>query len=560
MKKIIIAFFSIFFLAAAAPALADDFLSFDQKIEIGANSVLTIEEKISVNFTEPRHGIYRDIPTRYKTAAGNPFNLRVTVKKVVDVSGNPVPYAILGSGNDLRIKIGDPDRLIDGKNEYTLTYEAARALLFLDDHDELYWNVIVRPWENFGYPSKISATVKLPGQLSSKSINTRCLTTLGSADGAVCFKKASNDGASFNAENTPLTIVVGWPKGAVAAPSFFANVKYFLADNWLVFLPLVVLILMFMHWWRHGRDPKISRAIVVAYDPPDKISAAEAGVVLSQSADNKAFSSIIVALCVKGYLEIFEEDGGKTYAFVLKKDWRETGLEKYEEKILAGIFGAGPLGTRVELNDIQKNFYKISIDVKNSVSAAVLERGWFVKNPAAVRAGWIGFAASYLFIGFFIFTAIGSGRIGPAFYVAFIVSGLVIGFFGFYMPAKTPAGALMFARVLGFKEFLDKAEKYRAVWLEKINVFESFLPYAIVFGVAEKWAKVFEGMNIAPPAWYHGASLHAWSAVNFAHSLENASRSISNSLATAPSAKGGGGMGGGGFGGGGFGGGGGGSW
>ena len=44
-------------------------------------------------------------------------------------------------------------------------------------------------------------------------------------------------------------------------------------------------------------------------------------------------------------------------------------------------------------------------------------------------------------------------------------------------------------------------------WAEEENVFTRYLPYAIVFGCTEKWAKAFEGLQQMPPdtTWYRSS-------------------------------------------------------
>ena len=154
------------------------------------------------------------------------------------------------------------------------------------------------------------------------------------------------------------------------------------------------------------------------------------------------------------------------------------------------------------------------------------------------------------------------GVSGPTAAVSLFLPGAIIIFFGYFMPARTLKGTVAYSQALGFKEYLSKAEKYKLQWEEKENIFEAFLPYAMIFGVVDKWAGAFEGIDKEPPNWYRGGVMNNWSPLIFAHALTSATSSIGQSLAVAPSAKGGsgGGFGGGGFGGGGFGGGGGGSW
>jgi len=57
---------------------------------------------------------------------------------------------------------------------------------------------------------------------------------------------------------------------------------------------------------------------------------------------------------------------------------------------------------------------------------------------------------------------------------------------------------------LGFKMYLEVAEKYRMQNLTP-DLFEKYLPYAMIFGVEKKWAKNFEAMHLPPPNWYHSA-------------------------------------------------------
>ncbi|MCX8053873.1 MAG: DUF2207 domain-containing protein, partial [Armatimonadetes bacterium] len=91
-------------------------------------------------------------------------------------------------------------------------------------------------------------------------------------------------------------------------------------------------------------------------------------------------------------------------------------------------------------------------------------------------------------------------------------------------------------------------------------------PYAMAFGIADKWAKAFEGIQTAPPQWYSGPD-GEFHPVLFAHHLNDATGSWASTMASQPrsSGRGGGFFSGGsgfsgGFSGGGGGGGGGGGW
>jgi uncharacterized membrane protein len=119
--------------------------------------------------------------------------------------------------------------------------------------------------------------------------------------------------------------------------------------------------------------------------------------------------------------------------------------------------------------------------------------------------------------------------------------------------------------ILGFQEFMNRAEKDRLERMGDKDLFSKFLPYAIALDVADHWAKAFEGIYQDPPSWYVSpVGFRTFSPYAFAHSLNSVASNLSSAMFSAPRGSsgggGGGGFGGGGSSGGGFGGGGGGSW
>ncbi len=87
----------------------------------------------------------------------------------------------------------------------------------------------------------------------------------------------------------------------------------------------------------------------------------------------------------------------------------------------------------------------------------------------------------------------------------------------------TQKGLFVIKKILGFREFLQLTEKDK---LEALNapalqpeLFEKFLPYAMVLGVEEKWAKKFEGIYHTIPNWYEDASAIGFNSLLLAQSL-----------------------------------------
>ena len=76
------------------------------------------------------------------------------------------------------------------------------------------------------------------------------------------------------------------------------------------------------------------------------------------------------------------------------------------------------------------------------------------------------------------------------------------------MPRRTPKGTGLVRRIFGFRTYIETAESQEARFQEKENLFSRYLPYAIVFGCTEKWARAFRGLaEQAQPMylpWYVG--------------------------------------------------------
>jgi uncharacterized membrane protein len=82
-------------------------------------------------------------------------------------------------------------------------------------------------------------------------------------------------------------------------------------------------------------------------------------------------------------------------------------------------------------------------------------------------------------------------------------------------------------------------------------MFEAFLPYAMALGVAETWAKAFEGIAREAPRWYTGSGgAHTFQPAAFTSGLGRMSTQAATAMASAPRSSGGSGFSGGSSGGG----------
>jgi uncharacterized membrane protein YgcG len=564
MKKSI--FILFLFFAIASPVYAVEVIdTFDARIQIRTDSKIDVVEKILYDFGEAsRHGIFRNIPIQYKARGGN-FNLRISDIAVDDGQGNAYSYTTSYPGDIIEIKIGDPDVLITGKYLYVIHYTIGRALNFFTDHDELYWNATGDKWQADIIAS--SATVYLPQGASGQPTQTECFVGIAGSQTPCAGKSlASDGGASFTARALPmgegLTIVVGFPKGIVNPPTFFQETVDRIVDNWVLGVPLLVLIFMFIQWFRYGRDAKGTGIIIAQYEAPDGLTPIEVGALIDEKVGKKDVAGEIISLAVRGYLKITRlEDKGILFNstdYSLQKLKPTTDLADFDQELFSFLFSEGG-GDVVRVSAFKQSkdtskprHYKL---MQSQILSGLTEKGYFRKNPETVRAVYLIAGMIVFFLSLFL-------QISTIYaMVAGIMSGIIILLFSNFMPAKIKKGTLAQEHILGLKLYLSVAEKDRIAFHnapeKNPERFESLLPYAMVLGVEKEWAKQFEGMNMGERAWYGDSTGAGFNPVLFVASSHSFASSFSSTITAASGSSG---LGGGGGAGGGGGGGGGGSW
>lgn len=538
--------------------------SFTGEIKINSDSTINVQENIAYDFGEnQKHGIFRFIPVKYKARGGN-FNLRISDIKITDENGMPQTFAVSYPGNNVEIKIGDADKFVSGQKNYLLSYIIRRAVNYFPDHDELYWNFTGDEWQ----VSIESASVKviLP-ENTKENLQMKCFEgVFGTTD--ECSANANENVLEYKSTavmdpGQGLTIVSGWPKGITNAPTFFQKMMDIVRDNWTLFVPIVVFVFMYRLWSKKGRDPKGRGTIIAQYESPDKLAPAEIGTMVDGSADNKDVSSTIIDLAVRRFLKIkrTEEKGffGTTsaeYTFVKTKD--EEPERDFEKEVMKGIFESDK---EKKLSDLKNKFYKTLSTVVGQLYENVTQKGYYAKNPRVVFGIWIAVAIVGGGMSAGLFGAIQGG------WGVFsgIVSGIIMLIFGWLMPAVTKKGAELKENIRGFKDFLSVTEtdrlKFHNAPEKNPEMFEKFLPYAMVLGVENEWAKQFEGIYNQQPDWYEDSSGRMFNALILSSIVSDFNSTAMTTMASQPSSAAGGGSGfSGGGGGGGFGGGGGGSW
>ena len=334
-------------------AMAEEaILSFLSDVRVENDGTLTVTETITVNAEglRIRHGIYRDIPLLLRRPDGA---IGTADLEVVDVqrNGRPEPwFEKTPRSGMVRIYIGSRERRIaPGVHSYRITYRITRQIRFLDQHDELFWNVTGHDWAfplrharvNVVLPeeARILRHALYTGEPGSRAVHARVVLARENRLVAETTRPL-RPGEGFS-------IVVAFPKGIVAPPAPVRQAWWQLRDLagplWFIAGTLATIAWLFIAWWRHGRDPAPG-AIFPRWKPPRGISPAVAhhlttATKIATEGDYRAFIAALVSLAMQGYIRMERLSSSETILERLKMP--DSSLPPDETALMRDIFADG---------------------------------------------------------------------------------------------------------------------------------------------------------------------------------------------------------------------------
>lgn len=585
----------------SAYAASDQIDSFDIEYQMGTDGVLHAKETIVYRFgsSSGRHGIDRYFVTREPYDDENDAVYAVDVQSVTSPdAGVATQYSENtyttddGRGEQLRIRIGDPDRTISAATAtYVISYTVTGAMRTFSDYDEFYWDATGSDWQ--ATINDVSVRVAVPGGARELS----CFAgPVQSTD--TCTAKSIDDGvATFTQASLPpgegLTIGVKIASGLISdnAPHLEPDgSKLSTAEKVglgaLAGAGLVSLVgspIVGVRWWRRkGRDQRYvglppgtvplpgQQVPVVPSDPdlpipvaftPPRIPVAEAGLLVDGQVDTRETAATIIDLAVKGALTV-QSTGRKDFQVTLVDPSRATA--PHETVLLTEVFGGRPPGAHEDLSK-QGSLSSAHQALQKAVRQQVTSRGWFRKVPSSAATSSIGFGAVALAV--FLAVTLGAALLLVLLPLLPILVTIAVIRFKLRRGQRTADGRAVCDQVEGFRTYLATAEAEQIRFEEGEDIFSKYLPWAIAFDLADRWAKIcgdLVAMGRLPnevPYWYVGTyNMAAFNTAFLTSSLTTAAAPAPSSGAGGTGFGGGSSFGGGGFSGGGGGGGGGGSW
>jgi uncharacterized membrane protein YgcG len=530
-----------------APAYAadDEIDRFDIAYTVDPSGVLQVQETITWRFGDNsgRHGIDRWLIVREpydetQDAVYEVSDISVTSRDPgvpTDVDTSLTEEEQDGRLEQLRIRIGDPDQTVTAATAtYVISYRVAGAMRTFSGYDEFFWDAT-----GFGNPpiKQAKITAEVPGGAQDVSCffgpptsTSPCQQDDFTPGGAATFAQTSipaGQGISIGVKIKPGLVADNKPhlesdgskltSGERAAALGLAGV----GGAILIGSPLVGML-----WWRkNGRDQRYAglapgttplagqTAQVVAHDPdiaipvvftPPRIPVAEAGMLIDGQVDTRETAATIIDLAVRGALQVQSENDDDFRVTLLDA---ERAAAPHEMVLLTTLFDGEPPGATRSLST-QGSLLSAHTKMRDSVRNQVTARGWFRKVPSASATSSFGFGAIALAV--FGAFALGAWVLWLLVPLLPILITVAVIRFKLRRGQRTAEGRAVCDQVEGFKTYLATAEADQLRFEEGEDIFSKYLPWAIIFELADRWAKVcgdLVAMGRLPdttPYWYVG--------------------------------------------------------
>ena len=560
----------------AAVADVEDFTfeSMDVVYELGraddGTSTLRVTETFVAVFPEfdQNRGMRRSIPDSYLGAPLNPALVSIT-----DADGR-ARASETASEDGYFSMTSRADDFVHGRQTYVFTYTLENVARYFADtgRDEFYWDVNGTEWRQpFGAVSvELVVDDSVAGALTG---DQACYVGYQGAE-ATCPITA--DGSTFTASTTTvgpyetLTIAVGFERGTFAEfdPSFFAS-----SWGWLQAVAAAMLagtiVFAGVTRARKLRDEPGRPTIIAEYTPPPIIDALESAVLLGKT--TKGIPAEVLEQAVVGSIRI--EEGARRWFSGTKLKAVLIDSSKADgdgRMLLRGLFPYGAPGEEFEFGRTDRSFSAAAQHILKAAERELKNRGLRREVTVSTRvlpAALAVIAAAFVML--FGFVAL-DAFVAPLVPIVLILAAAVGVFVVIGLVARKPLtalGAETRDHLAGLKIFIEWAEADRIRMLQsptgaervpvdvndptqKLKLYETLLPYAVVFGQEKAWAKELAVLYAGgTPGWYYGT--HGFDAGSFSSGISSLSASAASSSSTSGGSGGGGSAGGGGGGGGG---------
>lgn len=527
---------------ATETLLDDDYYidTYHVDIEVGEDNTFHITETLTYNFVQAHHGMTRVIPLWHTRNREDDSESKIYAKVSNVKCSDPIASTERDSKN-YTIQVGSADAYVHGEKTYTLSYDYAMGKDPLRKADELYFNIVGTEWE---CPiANISWEIHMPKAFDATSLGYSVGNYAASGYDTDMLQSTVTDQTITGSYAGILNAYEGITVRCTLPEGYFIYKINYMP---YILVALVVLLCAILFWFT-GKEDKVIP--VISFEPPEGYNPLDVAFVEKEAVSNTDMAALLIYLANKGYLRIEQTKGKDQFSMTKIKDY--DGDNNIEALYMKGLFRRGNTASTKSL--AKDSFYEDVDKCITKENKKMKEKKFFF--PTAMPK-------FLYFIGICVVAVVFFNAFAPKTWFTYVACGIaviILALFMFFGSKRTKAGNQVYGQILGFKEFIKKAELDRLKMLveENPSYYYDIMPYAYVLGLSDQWIENFETMHMPEPDWYSGRD-------PFGDAVFYSMVRSANACATAPETSGGGssggGFSGGGFSGGGSGGGGGGAW
>ncbi len=378
---------------------------------------------------------------------------------------------------------------------------------YLENSDELRLKILDNP---ANYLNNLTIELKLPKAIAHKTDHKilaihgvdQSYSEIGDASTIIYSARGISKTAT-------ISIVATMPKGTINKNIFDSAISWAGGldfNSWvylILILPAIAFIgmLVFIRFtYRINRVDHPDKAIS---SPPMAIPPALVGVLYHQRVTSREVAATLVDLALRKDIYILDKERG----FAFGKGRFDQRLLGYEKMLLSKIFKNSLTSTQEAIQQkVQNQIYSKKVSLVSAGIYAIATRlGYFRHNPRRIHAKYWLFGSFAMIIGLAGFTASFLIKILPSFtaffWVGMMFSALIIIIMSTYIPMRTELGNEALSNWLAFRKFLSDPTPidYSPTVFQ---LFELYLPYAIVLDCEAAWARRFSEHPFIIPDWF----------------------------------------------------------
>ncbi len=447
-----------------------------------------------------------------------------------------------------RIRIGDADKTITAPTAtYVISYRQRGLLQAAADYDSVNLDVL----SDMGDVRSATITVNVPG--GAQDVNcwaapagqrTPC-TSKGVAGGVATFTQAPLP------QDHVLTVATKLTKGAIPGAGPLLVESAAAERDRLTRIGQVgglagaalVPILGFFYYRPRTRDDRFAgmppgtfppagtpasvepnriREVPVSFAPP-RLPLMHAGYLLEGESKIEHLTATLVGLATSGALQLNSGTADDTRQPLAIPQDRSAAPDRPSALLYDGLFG----GTRepVLLNEAG-SMEGIRSELYADAERAAADEGWFRRLAVGRRSGLVmGLLLAWLAVSFLgeQWTGLALWLVVPI-VLAWVVTRLVAAR-ALKRGQRSATGRAWTDQIEGFRTYIATAEAEQLRFNEGEDLFTRYLPWAILFGLAERWTRVCEravqlGVLQQPDTYWYGGgawdthwllwNLHVW--------------------------------------------------